>query len=158
MELASALGVACLRAIYPFWIKDTQTRVDDVGLWAAMSCIAAVVAVAVFAVSRWRTAGVATAWSALSWRRDGVPIVAAAVLGPGLSFYLLLRALSRPGVQTSVVLALAFTTPMFAALFGWLWWGERLGKAQAAGVALIGAGSLLLLLRGGASKKMRAVV
>ena len=142
---AWALAVAALWGVYPLVLKGAMTRVDPVDVWAIMSIVAALVSAAVLtARGSWRR--LYAGGSGLT-ARDAASIVLAAVLGPVLGFWLLLRALAAPGAQTSTVMALAYTAPVVAALLGWLWWGERLGAAQAAGIACVCAGVLILLLR-----------
>lgn len=130
--LPLALFVALLWALYPFILK--RAGVDPVVTWALFSIVAAVASVAVALAMK----------KNLLIGKKSIPIVLASLMGPVLGMLLYIYLIYKCP-KTTLVVALAFTSPLFAAVLGHLAFGEKLALNHYIGILLIVVGILFLV-------------
>jgi uncharacterized membrane protein len=132
--LPLALVVAFLWAVYPFILKYYNTVDDPIVTWAIFSITAAIVSI-IIVIARKKN---------LLIGRKALPIIASALIGPVaamLVFIYLVELLPK----TSLVVALAFTSPLFAVAIGYMFFKERLSASQCVGALLVVLGIFLLV-------------
>ena len=134
MHLSLALIVAVLWALYPFILRSLKTH--PIIIWFWMNCIAAMIGLLVCLL-----------WKKTIYVQGGefMRIALASFLGPACAFLIYFFLLVVLKTKTSVIIALAFTSPLFAVLIGKMWFGEHLKIQHIIGVLLTTLGVLLLV-------------
>jgi len=110
-----AIFVAIVWALYPFLLR--ASAVDPLVVWAIMTTTAAVISVSVCCVLK---------KSLVVPKENLYPIIWASVLGPILGGLLYVFLLSKCPTQTTLVIAIAYMAPLFAVIFGYFIYNERL--------------------------------
>ncbi len=130
-----ALVVALLWAIYPFLLKTVQ-HLDHLAIWALMSFVSAIAALIAITISK----------TNLSIHpKDFLTLVLASILGP-IAGFLIYFYLIKNAKSVSLVITLAFTTPLFAALIGHFIFKEQLDSRKLFGILLVVIGIMLISL------------
>lgn len=134
-----ALLVAALWSIYPFILKKV-TSVNYIVIWMIMSIVTAVVSVFVTCMM-----GGFAQLSKLK-TRDLKLICLSSIIGPVCAF-LLYFYLLQTCRSVSLVITLAFTSPVFAAIIAYFWANEQLTIIHIIGIILICIGITCVLTK-----------
>lgn len=133
------LIVAMLWAYYPFLLKGLN--VDPITIWAMMMIFAAVGAIFVL-LGRKLVGGQSVCKMT---RKDVLTLAICAFIGPVLAF-LLYFYLIQNCKHVSILMALAFTSPIFAAMIGYLFFNERINWSVLLGLLFIVCGVTIVLI------------
>lgn len=131
-----AFIVAILWSIYPFFLKDLKHN-DPIVIWSILLTFAALISIIICVVSGKKI---------IFRDREIFNIISASsigfILAPLLYVYLLTKL-----KETSVVIALAFSSPLFAVLIGYYICNENMDLQKVCGIGLIIIGIIVLLYR-----------
>ena len=135
---ALAVSVAALWGIAPALYKRVLERISPKSLVVFYSLVVAVLCVA----WAWTFRADVVADSKRLRGSDWALIVLGAAAGflANVIYIYLIKA-----YDTHWVVGLAYTAPLFAAALAWFWLGERVTLLSGVGLALIGAGALMLV-------------
>jgi len=130
-----ALLVACVWGIYPFVLK-LMNHVDPMVIWFYMNVVALIIS----AVVCWAT----RKNMALTNSRDLSYILTTGIIA-GISSFVYIYLLTRTQYATTSIVALTFTSPLFAAVLGHYMFGENLTSQKLLGVCVIVIGIFILV-------------
>jgi len=133
--VVSGILVALMWAIYPFLL--TQVNIGPILTWFWMNAIATIVGAALCILLKQNVLGISA--------KDFFYVAVASVLGPVLGFLLFQWLISTMKGKTSLVITLAFTSPLFALFIGYIWFNEKLSLKQIGGVCFVTIGIMLLV-------------
>lgn len=133
--VVSGILVALMWAIYPFLL--TQVNIGPILTWFWMNAIATAVGAMLCLLTKQNIMRIS--------KIDFSYIIVASLLGPVIGFLLFQYLISSMKGKTSLVITLAFTSPLFAVCIGYIWFHEKLSLQQFGGVLLVTIGIMLLV-------------
>jgi drug/metabolite transporter (DMT)-like permease len=140
--MLEALIVAFLWSLYPFILKyKCSNHIKPLVSWSIFTISAGVMALIV---------AVITKQNLFISSKDVIPIVAASFIGPVCGILLYIYLIQKYPV--TLVMPLAFTTPLFAVVLGALFFNEKVTFQQILGIVAIFVGVVLLVMKNKSSQ------
>lgn len=131
-----ALCASFAWALYPFFLK--RLKVDEMVIWMSMTLMSAVfvtMMVAIFPKHRRALISID--------RKTATYLMIATLIGPVFGVLMYMKAL-KASQEIAPTIAIAFTSPAFAVLLGYIFYNEQLSIPNVIGIAMIVAGVFIM--------------
>lgn len=138
LAIPLALSVSFLWALYPLILKSVQ-HIDPLIIYTIMYSISTILAIGLCIIKKKPLKAFMLPTKCL------LPIATAALIGTFIASLIYTRLITHAGNKVSVVIALAYTSPVIAAILGYYFFNEQLTIKSVIGIIVTVCGILLLV-------------